>query len=296
MSSFLVLLLAVVNILAFTCQSFFSKLYSLSYSGPSAAATPVFASLYGLIVGVITLSIGAAFRFSASAVTWLFGIFNGLVLFIFNLSTVNASRTGPYTLQSMLTYSGSVLIPLLFSTVFWHDQLVWYQFLGIGVMLVSFAIINFQNSALVIQKKSYFLWIALLFLSNGIYGVVMDAQQRFMQQTQRNEMIIITFFSSAVISLIYLFATRTGCSLKAFSMSKKTWAYIFASSIAAALGVYTMMVLLGNMTSSIFYTIENGAVLALSILLGHFALKEKLTPRMVFGILLSIVSLILLAM
>ena len=296
MSSALIILTCVVSILAFTCQSFFSKLYSQSYTGPSSAATPVFASLYGLIVGLITLVIGAGFHFSASAITWAFGLGNGLILFLFNLSNVSASRTGPYTLQSLLTYSGSVLIPLLFSTVFWHDQLVWYQLVGIAVMLIAFAIINLQNNTFVIKKKSYFLWIALLFVSNGVYGVVMDAQQRVMQQTQRTEMIIITFFSSALISLVYLLATQKTHSLKSFTMKKRTWLYILLSSISAATGVYTMMVLLGNMTSSIFYTIENGAVLALTILLGHFILKEKLTRRMVLGIGLSIISLVLLAM
>ncbi len=296
MSSILILLLATLSILAFTCQSFFSKLYSMNYAGPSQAATPVFASLYGLIVGFITLSVCAGFTFSAAATTWIFGICNGLILFIFNLSTVNASRTGPYTLQSMLTYSGSVLIPLLFTTIFWHDHLVWYQFLGIAIMLAAFVIINLQSDAFVIKEKSYFLWIALLFLSNGIYGVLMDAHQRVMQQTQRNEMIIITFFSSALISLIYLFATQKKRSLKVFSMDKKVWLYILLSSIAAATGVYTMMVLLGSMTPAIFYTIENGAVLALTILLGYLVFHEKINRRMIVGISLCIVSLVLLAM
>ena len=146
------------------------------------------------------------------------------------------------------------------------------------------------------RKAISFLWIALLFISNGIYGVLMDAQQRVMQQTQRNEMIIITFFSSAVISLIYLLATQKKQSLHVFAMKKKVWLFILLCSIAAATGVYTMMLILGNVTSSIFFTIENGAVLALTILLGYFILHEKLTRRMVVGILLSIVSLVLLAL
>ncbi|MBR6788096.1 MAG: EamA family transporter [Clostridia bacterium] len=295
MSSMLIFLLGAINILSFTCQSFFSKLYSLSYTGPSTAATPVFASLYGLIVGFITLAVGAGFQFSAALPTWLIGLSNGLILFLFNLSNVSASRTGPYTLQSLMTYSGNVLITLLFSTVVWHDHLAWYQLMGIAVMLLSFVMINLQSSAFIIRKKSYFLWIALLFITNGAYGVLMDAQQRIMQQTQRNEMIIITFFSSAIISLIYLVLTQKNRSMQAFSMPKKAWLHLCAASIAAASGVYTMMVLLANLSSSILYTIQNGAVLALTILLGHFILKEKLTRRMVLGILLSIISLVLLA-
>lgn len=296
MSSTLVTLLMILCIIAYTFQSFFGKLFSLSYPGKPLAATPVFSTLYGLIVGFSTLIFAAQFQFSASFTTWIFGIINAFILFLYNLSLVNASRTGPYTLQNLMAYSGSVLMSLAFSTLFWGDQLHWYQFLGIIVMIVAFILINLQNSTFVIHKKSYYLWICLLFLSNGTYGILMDAQQRVMQQTQRNEMIIITFLCSAVISLIYLLATQKNNSLPAFRMGKKSFVFTVISSVSAALAVYMMMVLLSNITASILLTIQNGCILALSILLGHLILHEQLTKRMVLGIGLSIISLVLLAM
>ncbi|MBR5231101.1 MAG: EamA family transporter [Clostridia bacterium] len=296
MSSFTVTLMMVLCILFFTFQGFFGKMYAISYRGKEQNATPVFSSLYGLLVGFVTLAVGSRFAFSASTATWLLGLLNGFILFLFNLSTVNASRTGPYTLQSMLTYSGNVVIVLLVSTLFWRDTLYCYQFVGIAVMILSFIVINWQNTTFVIKKKSYFVWVSMLFLSNGFYGVIMDAQQRIMQQAESNEMIIITFFASAVISLAYLLLTQKKECLRAFSMEKKVWLYIALASASAAAGVNSMMMMLSKINSSIYFTIENGAVLALTILLGHFVLKEKITRRMVVGILLCIVSLTLLAL
>ena len=296
MSAMIVTLLMIACIIAYTCQSFFGKLYSISYTGNSQAATPVFSTLYGLIVGISTLALGAGFTFSASTLTWVLAIINAFVLFIYNLSIVNASRTGPYTLQNLMAYSGSVLMTLAFSTLYWGENLSWYQFAGIGMMILSFALINLQNTTFVIHKKSYYLWICLLFLSNGTYGILMDAQQRVMQQTQRNEMIIITFLGSAVISLVYLLFTQKGASLRAFRMNKKPLIFLILSSVAAAAAIYMLMLLLSSMTAPILLTIQNGCILTLSILLGHIVLHEQLTRRMVLGIGLCVASLVLLAL
>ena len=292
----IVTLLMIACILCYTGQSFFGKLYSISYTGNSLAATPVFSTLYGVIVGISTLVLGAGFKFSASSLTWTLGIINAFVLFIYNLSIVNASRTGPYTLQNLMTYSGSVLMTLAFSTLYWGEAISWYQLAGVGVMILSFALINLQNTTFVIHKKSYYLWIILLFVSNGTYCIFLDMQQKLMQQTQRNEMIIITFLGSAVISLIYLMCTQRKASFRAFRMGKKPLIFAILSSVSAALAIYMLMLLLASMNAPILLTIQNGCILSLIILLGHIVLHEQLTRRMVLGIGLCVISLVLLAL
>lgn len=296
MSATIVTLLMIACILAYTGQSFFGKLYSISYTGNPLAATPVFSTLYGLIVGISTLAFGAGFHFSASPLTWVLAIINAFVLFIYNLSLVNASRTGPYTLQNLMTYSGSVLMSLAFSTLYWGEKLSVYQLIGIGVMILSFALINLDNTTFVVHKKSYYLWISLLFISNGTYCIFLDTQQKLMQQTQRNEMIIITFLGSAVISLVYLLCTQKKSSFKAFCMGKKPMIFSVLSSISAALAIYMLMLLLSMMNAPILLTVQNGCILTLIILLGHIVLHEKITRRMIAGIALCIVSLLLLSM
>ena len=295
MSVTIVTLLMIGCIIAYTFQSFFGKLYSINYTGNPLAATPVFSTLYGLIVGISTLVIGSGLQFGASQITWTMGLINAFVLFIYNLSLVNASRTGPYTLQNLMAYSGSVLMSLAFSTLYWGETLSVYQFIGVGVMILSFALINLQNTAFVVHKKSYYLWISLLFLSNGTYCIFLDTQQKLMQQTQRNEMIIITFLGSAVISLIYLLCTQKKASLQAFKMGKKPFIFALISSISAALAIYMLMLLLSRMNAPILLTVQNGCILSLIILLGHIVLHEKITKRMIAGIALCVVSLLLLA-
>lgn len=225
-------LLSLFCVLCYTGQNFFSKLFSVHYRGPAPAATPVFAIVYGLFTSAATFCCGG-FSFSAAPAAWYLGILNGLVLFLFNLGAINASRTGPYAFQSILMLFGNILLPLGFTALYWGDRLGGLKLAGILVMLLSFLLFNRKGLRFEGVKKGYFLWVGLLFLTNGLYGIVLDAQQRLLMQTQRNEMIMITFLCSALISGAYLPFAMKGSSLgSAFGMGKKTGPLPWAAACA----------------------------------------------------------------
>lgn len=282
-------------IICFTFQGFFGKLYAGAYRGEQNAATPVFACIYGLIVGVSVLAAALGFRFAPSAPTWILGIVNGFMLFLYNLGMINASRTGPFSLQSIFRLLGGVVIPLLFSVLYWGDSLTALQLAGIAVMLVSFVAINMDGEGMKGMQRSYIGWTVLLFVVNGVYGAIMDSQQRIMAGAQRNEMIVVTFLCSSLVSLVYLAATQKKAAPSAFRMSKKAWLYAVGGGVSAALAVVQMMVMLSRMPAAIYYTVSNGMVLVLSVLLSAVLLKEKLTRQVLIGIALSVISLVLLS-
>lgn len=204
-------------IACYTGQSFFNKLFSMRYQGPPAAATPAYATLFGVIVAAVTLCL-AGFRFAPDRETVLLGCATGVVLFLYNLGMIRAARSGPYAFQSIVMLFGSIVVCLVFSAVWWGDKMGAAQLVGIGVMLAAFVVLNSGGIDFSGVKKEYFFWVALLFFSNGFYGVLMDAQQR-LYPGQRNEMIVITFLSTAMVSLAYLLITRRGQAPAAFRMS-----------------------------------------------------------------------------
>ena len=200
-----IILFMFLCIICYTVQSFFNKLYSISYKGSDQTATPVFSSIYGIICGAATLIFGH-FTFHPSPITW----------------------------------------------------------------------------------------IAILFTSNGIYGILLDSQQRICLQTERNEMVIITFITSAVISLVSLAFNQHGKLVKPFKMGKKCWCFALGSSIGAVLAVNLLMYLLGFVQASILYTINNGCILILSAILCAIVLHEKIEKNMIVGIGIALISLIFL--
>lgn len=162
-------------------------------------------------------------------------------------------------------------------------------------MLVSFSVFNMKGFHFDGVKKGYFLWVILLFVSNGIYGILMDGQQKVMQQTQRSEMIIITFLFSALISAVYLSATQKKQTLTVFQMNGKNWLYALGSSACAALAINILMLTLRLVPASVLYTVNNGGVLILCALSGAVIFHDKLEKHMILGIGITILGLVLLS-
>jgi len=287
----------VACIFCYTFQGLFGKLYSSAYTGEESNATPVFSCIYGVIVGVSVLVFALGFRLDASAATWGLGIANGLMLFLYNLGVIKASRTGPFSLQSIFRLFGGVVVPMVCSTLFWGDRLTALQIAGIVIMLASFVVINLDGNALKGVQKGYAGWVALLFAVNGLYGAIMAWQQRVMAGAQGNEMIVVTFLSSALISLISLAFNRKADTLKAFRMPGKAWGNAVGAGVVAALAVVQLMILINRVESlAVFYTIENGMVLVLTVVFSAILFKEKINRNVGIGILMSVISLALLSL
>jgi len=284
-------------IFCYTFQGLFGKMYAASYTGEESDATPVFSCIYGVIVGVSVLIFALGFRLQASFVTWGLGIANGLTLFLYNLGVIKASRTGPFSLQSIFRLFGGVVMPMLFATLFWGEELTVLQIIGIVVMLASFVVINLDGNAFKGIRKGYAGWVALLFVVNGLYGTIMAGQQRVMNGAQGNEMIVVTFLSSALISLVSLLVSRKKEAFSAFRMPAKAWRNAIGAGVVAALAVVQLMILINRVESlAVFYTIENGMVLVMTVVFSALLFKEKLNRNVIIGIVMSVISLALLSL
>ena len=188
-------------------------------------------------------------------------------------------------------------MPMLFATLFWGEKLSVLQIGGILVMLASFVVINLDGSTRTSVQKGFAGWIVLLFIVNGLYGTIMAGQQRLMAGAQGNEMIVVTFLSSALISLISLIVSRKKDTLQAFRMSGKAWGSAVGAGIVAALAVVQLMILINRVDSlSVFYTIENGMVLVMTVIFSAILFKEKINRNVVIGIVMSVISLALLSL
>lgn len=284
-------------VICYVGQGLFGKLFSATFDGQANDATPVYSTMYGLIVGMSVLTVALGFRLKAGAITWMLGLLNGAVLFTYNLAIINAARTGPFGIQSIFRQFGSVVMPMVFALVFWGESLSALKWVGIVLMLISFVLINADGMALRDVKKGYIGWVALLFFVNGTYSVTMAAQQRLTGNAEPNQMIVITFLSSACISLISLALRRRKETFHAFRMCRKAWISALGAGISAALAVVQLMILLGKVDSlAVFYTFENGSILVLTVIFSAILFKEKISRTTAMGIAVSVISLAMLSL
>lgn len=290
----MVILLPALCALLYTGQSVFNKLYSLNYTGPDETITPVFSVIYGLFITLATF-LFSGLTFCPSATTIYLGLACGVVLFLYNLSLINASRTGPYAFQSMMMLSGETIIPLIFSTIWWGDTLGILSLIGIAVVLVAFVVFNCKGFRFANVKRGYFFWVALLFCANGCYGTLMDSQQRIFAGGQRGEMIEISFLFSALISAVYLLITQKNHLTAAFSMGKKNWGAVFLSSACAAGAINLLMIALRLVPVSVLFTAISGGVLVGCSVLGVLVFHEKLEKQMIWGLVIALIGIVLLS-
>jgi len=294
-------LLVFAMIMLYTCQSGFCSMYGKFYPGDKSRSSQIYSIFYGLIVGIVTIII-AGFRFSPSPVTLLLGAVNGIVLVAYNTFLLQAAAKGPYSIVMIFNLSGGVLLPLFYSVLVDGDSLSVWQLLAIAVMVVSFVLINMEpKSEKGGEKVSrvFILLCALLGIANGVYGILMNCQQKAAEKLsiapeglERTEMIIVTFAVSAVAAFILLLINSKGKCLPDFRQTPKSALFMVLASVSAAAAVNMMMYALSLINVAVLFTLDNGGVLLVSVLWSVIFYKEKLNPIKIVGLILAAASLV----
>ena len=288
------LLVITAIIVLYSFQTLFCTLFNRHYPGKAEWAPQVFCILEAGAITLVTLALNR-FRFHPSGPTLLYGGLNALVLLGFNISMIEAGKRGPYAFFNMSMLYGSILVPMVYSIVFLREGASLRQWIGVGLMLVAFLLMNLEEKGAEKPKKGYIFFCILLFVCNGLYGVLLKMQSMACPN-ESAEMIIMTFGMMGVFSVIRLAWSEKGSILPPFRQSRKSAVFLSACLLSAALAVNGLMVVLPRINSVVLFTVENGGVLLLSSLYAFFLFHEKPVPKKVAGILIAVISMTLLSM
>lgn len=283
-----------VIIVAFVLQSSFCKSFSDSCPGKEAQSTPVFAAAFGLSIGLASWAIGG-FPLTFSLPTVFCGVANGVALFLYNLSMIRAGQRGSYSFMMICMLFGGTISPLLHSVFFLNGSLKSAQWVGIALMCVAFVVMNLKGLNLKGSSRSYLLWCALLFVSNGAYTILNNQQQTMMQHTERSQMLLLAYGISGLIAVVYHLITRKGKMLSDYILPGRSILYLVISCATAILAANLLFYLFRFMDAPILYTIVNGGIIAGSALYAFLFFKERPSKSQLVGILLALVSIVLLS-
>lgn len=277
-------------ILLYTFQSFFCRKYTDNYPGDPNDASDVLTVVYGLVVAVISL-IFSGFDFVFNPITLIFGIANAVALIGYNAFLVKASQTGSYSIMMVFNLSGGIVIPAIVS-VFFGDRLSIIQIISILAIFVSVYMMSKKQED-VKNSAIFFVFCGLLAICNGTYGALLNAQQKITSVEQKEEMVIYTFIISSIVALVTLIIKRKKGIGKAFKQTKKSFIYVIACAIVAALAINLLVIILEIIKSpTLLYTFDNAGVMLMSFLISAIIFKEKITKTNVAGCILMCVGLI----
>lgn len=286
-------LLIILIVVLYSFQTLFCTLYTNKYPGKAENASPVFCVLESVAIALFTWA-WIGFKFDLSPMTLLLSVLNAVALFGYNTSLIKASARGSYAFLNVSLLFGGILVPLLYTTVFLSDTLQWYQYLAIVLMLVSFVLMNYKEFKLKDTPWTYYIFCALLFICNGMYGTFLKMQSDY-DVNEKNEMIILTYGIMGVIAFVQLALKEKKETFKAFRMSKKAILPLILCLASAALAINILVLVIPMVNTAVLFTVENGGVLLLSAVYSFIFFKEKPQVSTILGMIVSAVSITMLS-
>ncbi|MBR5445235.1 MAG: hypothetical protein IKV57_03880 [Clostridia bacterium] len=297
-------LILLFMIAIYTCQSLACSRFGKYYPGDPAKTSSVFSVLYGGVCMVFTLVFTACtggFPIPLSLTTVLFGVANGIVLTTYNQFLLKSSAMGPYSIVMIFMMSGGLLIPVLWSVIADGNALTVMQWICVIMILISFLILNMPGKG---EKATipFLLSCTVLGVSNGTYGVLMNTQQAMTNNTENAGMIVFTFGTCAVLSLVMMLLPAKGekfapaaAAKAAFTFNRTCIAWGLGSALSASVAVNILMWILSKVNVAVVYAMTNGGVLLVSVLISLIFLGEKCTFTKAVGILISTAAIVMLS-
>ena len=283
------ILLIIGLVVLYSLQTLFCKFYSDNYPGNPELSSPVLCVTQSIAIALLTFAF-TGFKFDISLLSFVFGALNAAVLFGYNTSLIKAGERGSYAFMNMMMLFGGIFVPLVYSSVTTGTFPSLIQCVAIFAMIVACLLMNVENIKLGGTKISYFVFCILLFLFNGLYGVLLKAQEQH-SADESQEMVIISYGLMGVIALVQLLFKEKKDTPKAFCFNKKSAIFLILFLIISGLAVNVLVLLLNLIDVTVLYTVDNGGVMMLSALYSITLFKEKATPLKIIGIVIAIASL-----
>ncbi|MBC8343354.1 MAG: EamA/RhaT family transporter [Bacteroidetes bacterium] len=218
-------------------------------------------------------------------------IIGALFIAMFHLMSLSVQKAGinPTTIAGRL----SVIIPMLFSIIFYHEIIDHIKVWGIVMALISVILSVYKKREHVSDKQSLFLPL-IIFLGAGL----IDSLVKFSQDAYLNDELLPTFsallfFVSLVIGVFVLLVQK-----KSFRsiVIKKNLLFGTALGFCNFGSIFFFVKALGNsgLNSSSVFGINHIGIVVLSVFFALILFKEKVNKINWIGIVLAICAIILL--
>ena len=239
------------------------------------------------------------FELSFNPAIWVYA------LSIMALATINACSLNIAVQRGDLSITGllsslSLIVTTLLSIFFLNGKPTISFIIGCFVLVVAMVLINVQfgkKKEQAVKKKFDILWLVLSLLAlfaNGVSSFLVAKQENVFNGAYNNEIMIIAFGMSSVISLMISLFFEKGEKIKNGSQSALLWGTLCGLS----LGIMNVFVLLSvtKVHASIVFPVISGGSMMLIFLASLLFFQEKYRPTQYVGFILSVVSLVLLSL
>lgn len=246
-----------------------------------------------VFLGGVLFFLTSGMTFPSGSTGWLLAVGYGVCYSMANIGNCESFLCGPMSLTSVIV-SCSVLIPIVFGCVAYHETMRMVHVLGIACLIGMFVLTGVGGGE---EKKEilprWFLTVLFSFLGSGICAVITVVYSRMTQGEGRNGFLAMGFFFSAAILLAYALCFGPKDMPQ---RPKLSWGFA-GTACMTAIGSYVsngLMIRLSSMVHTvILYPVYNGLNVILVTLVSCLAFRERMTRKKVVILLVGICALVL---
>lgn len=280
-----------IMILCYTAQSLLCRKYAEHYPGKPEFSSPVFTAVSGLIVAAASFILSGA-DLHAQPLTVLFGVVNALALFGYNVCLIRASQTGSYSILMVFSIAGGILIPTAVATLFFDDSISVPRLAAIFVILLSVFLVSRKPDERTGGRRGFYFFCAGLGLFNGLYGTLLDIQQRITGAEEKETMVALTYLVAALLAAVFLTVRTRGHIAGAMRQTPRSLIYLLSCSVTVAAAIHLLAFLISTVDISMLYTFDNAGVFCLSVIASCVLFRERLTKWNLIGCVLMCAALV----
>ena len=257
----------------------------------------LFVTMKDTILFSIVSGIGAIIFFLFSVNVFAVSGYSLAMAAIFSLISAGANyfslmsfATGPMSASTLLVYMGSMVIPAVFGTLYYNQDITTLRVVGLVLMVVSLVLsLDLKKDKSMTGK--WLLYSALSFLFWGLVGICQQVHQNSAYAGEINEFLFWSFVMMTVLFVaLYFVLGNKEQQQDGYVIKSKASVLVMVSGVLIAVVYKINLYLAGVMPGMVFFPIVNGGVLLLSSLCAMIFFKEKLNTKQKIGMLIGVAS------
>ena len=206
--------------------------------------------------------------------------------------------TGPMSLTSVLV-NASMLLPILWSVLFWNEQVTGSMLAGIVFILCTFVL-----SAASAGKagdhfdKKWFIFVTVAFLCNGTTAIL----QKYRQHTEpQGNLFVFPCIGYLVAALlfysIYFIRKQKNPELPAHTGSRRPlwWLLVLTAGAGSFLGNCLLQILCVRVAAGVLYPVVNGGLCVVTAAASFAFFHERTTVFKLCSIISGVTGIVLLS-
>ncbi len=218
------------------------------------------------------------------------GIALGIMTVLFQLFYIKAMSCGNVSITALIV-NLSMMLPILVSCIFFGEKITLLRLCGIFLTILAL-IVNVRKSKLLSDFKK---WIFYSFLASFLCGTISVFQLLF-GKTKWSDQTSSYMFSCYATAFLFSFILFLILKKKPpLSFPLRPSIFGAAGAVGAILGLYQFFNVraIATIDATLLFPAYNGGTLILATLSGIFILKDRLTKRQLFSVLIGIFAIIL---